>query len=290
MKGFTLTALLLAQAPAIAPDAEVRALTVIVLDQEGKPAEGLGRPDVAISENGEARDVTSFKVDRRPLTVAVIVDSSRAVVFRPNMVEAVTRFISHLPSGTSYTVWTTGDRPRRILDYTEDPEDAPRVLDHVTQSGANYMLDALAEASKDLEKNAREADRTVIVAVSGGGPAVSHRDRRQAVKSTEKNADLYLALKIEVKWGLPPGAADVDYVFDELTEATGGAYEQTLSYGEMDARLLKLSHCLRAGYRLAYATLPDLKKRKIEVTVARPGTRVLVPVHTEPQTELDPEY
>ena len=40
---------------------------------------------------------------------------------------------------------------------------------------------------------------------------------------------------------------------------------------------------------MSYATLPDIKKRKVEITVARPGTEVRVPEKTDIQSELDPE-
>ena len=78
-----------------APGAEVRALTVTVVDEYGRPVEGLRREDVTLSENGEARDVTSIEPDRRPFSVAVIEDSSVGVVFRPNLSESVARVIFH---------------------------------------------------------------------------------------------------------------------------------------------------------------------------------------------------
>ena len=49
-----------------------------------------------------------------------------------------------------------------------------------------------------------------------------------------------------------------------------------------DSGLRKLSAALRAGYRIAYATVPDLKKRKLELKVARPGTKVIVPAPSGP--------
>jgi len=285
MTEFTLTAFLVAQASAIAPGAEVRALTVTVVAEDGRPVGGLVREDVTLLENGEARDVTSVEPDRRPLSVAVIVDSSTGVVYRPNLADAVAHFVFQLPRGTSYAVWTTGDRPLKVLDYTEDPAAARGVLERIAQLGPNFMIDALAEASKDLRKTAREADRTAVVAVTGSGRAASYRHRRQGVKSAEKNADLYLALKIDAM-GAATGAWDVDYVLKNLTKGSGGPYKHALTYGEVDARLLELNYCLRAGYRLAYATVPDLKKRKIEVRVAQPGMKVLVPACTERQSEL----
>ena len=41
-------------------------------------------------------------------------------------------------------------------------------------------------------------------------------------------------------------------------------------------KLMALLGVLKGQYRLTYATVPDLKQRKIEVTVARPGTKVRV--------------
>jgi len=292
MQGLTLVALLLAQAPAVAPDTEVRALTATVLDKEGQPVEGLIEQDVAISENGVVRDITSFRPDRRPLTVAVIVDTSLATRsdYRLNMVESISAFVARLPEGTSYAIWTTGDRPTKLLDYTEDRTEASAALLRVAPMGGNYMLDALAEASKDLKKNSREGDRTAVVAMSGTGPELSYLSRWQSADIGEASADLFLLLQVEIGGGGFEERGKLSYTFDRLARASGGEYEVILSYLGANAGLNNLSPYLRAGYRLAYATVPDLKKRKIEVTVAHPGTKVLLPSRTDIQTELEPEF
>jgi hypothetical protein len=151
------------------------------------------------------------------------------------------------------------------------------------------MLDALAEASKDLTKNQREGDRAAVVAVSGTGPELSYLDKWRSADTAEENADLYLAMQIDVGGADFEMRAKLSYVFDRLAEATGGEYDVILSYMATDTGLRKLSPFLTAGYRLAYATIPDLKKRKIEVTVAQPGTEVRVPIRTDIQSELAPE-
>ena len=38
-----------------------------------------------------------------------------------------------------------------------------------------------------------------------------------------------------------------------------------------------MSTSLVSAYRLRYASVSDLKKRKLELQVARPGTKVLIP-------------
>jgi len=291
MTVFSLVVLLLAQVSAVAPDTEVRALTATILDKEGEPIEGLGQQDVALSENGVVRDITSFKPDRRPLTVAVIVDTGQVArsEYRLNVVDAVAAFISRLPSGTSYAIWTTGDRPTKILDYAEDPSEASKALERAVPMGGNYMLDALAEASKDLKKNQREGDRTAVVAISATGPEFSYLDKWRSADVAEENVDLFLMLQIDVGGAGFEERANLSYVFDRLAEASGGEYDVILSYMGTDSGLRKLSPFLRAGYRLAYATVTDVKERKIEVTVAQPGTEVRLPVRTDIEAELDPE-
>lgn len=291
MPAFTLAVLVLAQASALAPGTEIRALTATVLDEDGGPVEGLGVEDVALSENGVVRDITAFKPDERPLTVAVLVDTSQSVRsdYRLNVVEAVTALVSRLPSGTSYSLWTTGDRPSKILDYTEDPAEASKALLRVAPTGGNYMLDALAEAAKDLKKEAREGDRTAIVAISGTGPEFSYLDKWRAADVAEENADLFLLLQIDVGGAGFEQRANLSYVFDRLAEASGGDYEVILSFMGVDPGLRRLSSYLTSGYRLSYATVPEIKKRELAVSVARPGTQVKVPERTDVQSELEPE-
>jgi hypothetical protein len=79
------------------------------------------------------------------------------------------------------------------------------------------------------------------------------------------------------------GAADFDtrtrlsYTLERLADASGGRADQALSYMGVEQALRKLRAHLVSAFRLRYATVPELKKRKLELSVARPGTRVLIP-------------
>ncbi len=282
MSGLTLALLLAAQTmPVATPGTEVRALTVSFLDNKDGEVAELSPSDVALTENGVAREITSFKRDNRPLSVAVLVDSSAGLgsAYRLNVVDAVSGFISRLPLGTRYALWTTGDRATKILDFTEDKEAAAKALRLVAPQGGNTMLDTLAEASADLKKGAREGDRTAVVALTATGQELSYRDKFRAVEDSQRNADLFLS--VEMDEGSTdddiPSRANLSYALDRLATASGGRYLAVISAMGADTGLRKLSTALRAGYRIAYATVPDLKKRKLELKVARPGTKVIVP-------------
>ena len=284
MSALTLAVFLLGQAaPAAAPGAEIRALTVTLLDEKDREVTDVSLADVALSENGVARDIASFKPDTRPLSVAIVVDTSAAVgsSYRLNVVDAVLGLVTRLPDGARYAIWTTGDRPTKVLDHTDDREAAANALKRVAPQGGNYVLDAVSEASADLKKLAREGDRTAVVVVTGTGPEFSYRDKYRAADEAERNADLFLSVQVDSGQADFEVLANISYVLDRLAKATGGRYDVILSAMGTDDALRKLSAHLRSGYRLAYATLPDIKKRKLDLSVARLGTKLFLPITSE---------
>ena len=163
-----LLSLALQVAPATTP-AEARTVTVSVTDEKGGPVTGLRPEEVAVLENGVARDVSRLEPETRPLTVAVIVDSSEPIAsfYRLSIVDAVVRFLGRLPEGARYSLWTTGDRPTKVVDFTDDVARAGPALKRTFPRGGNTVLDAIVEASEDLKL--REGQRTAVVVVSGNG-------------------------------------------------------------------------------------------------------------------------
>ncbi len=276
-----LTAFLLGQAaPTTAPGTEVRALTVTLLDNKDQEVTDVSPSDVALLENGVSRDIVSFKPDRRPLSVAVLVDTSAAVgsAYRLNVVDAVIGLIARLPEGARYALWTTGDRPTKIRDFTDDRGAAAAALKMIAPQGGNYMLDAFDEASKDLKKNGHEGDRTAVVAMSFMGPEFSSVDKYRAAEVAQSNADLFLSIQVEAAEGVEREMlTDVSYVMDRVAHATGGRFDTILSPMGLDGALRKVSAHLRSAYRLLYATVPDLKKRDLDLRVARKDTKVVLP-------------
>jgi len=270
--GAALAAAILLQAPA----AELRTIAVSVLDERGAPVAGLVPDDVAVLENGVAREVARIEPDKRPLTLAILVDSSEPLGpnFRLNVVGAVTGFIAHLPDGTRYALWTTGDRPVKRVDYTDDPSAAGPALKRVYPQGGNTVLDALVEAAQDLKK--QEGTRSMVLAVVGLGLEYSNLDRYRVIEQAIRSGAVFNVVQIDE---LPTSFEDrhsFEFVFTSLTQRSGGLLETVLHSMALPAALQKLGADLAAQYRLSYASLSDVKNPKLDVTVARPGVRVRV--------------
>lgn len=265
--------LILAQA---APAAEIRTVTITAIDEKGAPIEGLVPEELALAENGVTREISRLVLERRPLTVAFLLDTSEAVgsSFRPLLREPVIAFLRGLPEGSVYTLWTTGDRPTRLVDFTKDPNLAARALDRVSPQGGNTMLDAIVEASSELNK--KEAERSAVVILTATGPEFSSRERTQVVDSARANANLFLALEVTEGQSDFQTRGNYDYVLSELTSATGGFFDRILSFQGVKNALQWMGAALRGQYLLSYLTTADAKQRKLEVTVARPGAQVRV--------------
>jgi VWFA-related protein len=260
--------------------ADVKTLDVWITDSKGSAVRGLVPEEAVVVENGVARSVTRLEEDRRPLMVAVIVDSSApmASFYRLHLVDPVVRLLNQLPEGSRFAVWTTGDRPQKVADWSADVAAASRALKRTAPQGGNTVLDAIVEAASDLKQ--REGERSAVVVVSGVGIGFTNWERRQAVEKARSGNATFMVVQFD-ETGEPTEAAgeqvsrlDYDYVFDSLTRQTGGVREMSMSAMGVPRALEKVAQALNATYRLSYTTVPDLKERKLEVKVARPGVKV----------------
>jgi VWFA-related protein len=266
--------------PAPAPAEAPRTVNITVVDEKGGAVEGLSVTDVAVLEGGSARTPVKLEQDQRPLTLALLLDTSEPMtsVFRLNILDAVVAFLGRLPEGSRFSVWTTGDRPTKLVDLGSDRAAAGKALRRHIPQGGNVLLDALVEATRDLKD--AEATRAAVVVVTGMGPGFANYDRRQVVDEVKRRSLVVHAVTVDEGRNAPAsgdtvGATDYDYVLSELTKASGGHRENVLSAMGVDRALQSLSGVLRGQYRLTYEGGPDSGK-KLEVTVARPGAKVRV--------------
>ena len=278
-------ALLLLAPPSPAPAAdESRTVTVTVTDDKGAPIDGLVAQDVAVLESGAARTLTRVEKDERPLRLAVLVDTSEPMGehYRLHIVDPVLRLLGRLPKGTEFAVWTTGDRPNKVVDYGQGTVAAAKALQRIFPQGGNTLLDALVEASKDLQS--KEAARSAIVVVTGTGAGFTNYSKEQVVDIVRPIGATVLAAEIEES-----GAAasrgqgevsqnDYDYTLANLADGSGGRRDTLLSAMGVERALDSFAGELSSQYRLTYESVAGLKDkdRKVEVKVARPGAKVRI--------------
>ena len=282
---FLLAALLLLAPPSPAPaEEETRSVTVTVTDEKGTPIDGLVAQDLAVLENGAARTLTRVEKEERPLRLAVLVDTSEPMRdhYRLQILDPLLRFLGRLPKGTEFAVWTTGDRPNKVVDYGQGTVAAAKALSRTFPTGGNTLLDALVEAAKDLQS--KEAARSAIVVVTGTGIGFANYSKEQVVDLVRPSGATVLAAEIEESGDAASRSqgevsrTDYDYTLGNLADATGGRRDIILSAMGTGHTLDSFAGELGAQYRLTYETVAGLKDkdRKVEVKVARPGAKVRI--------------
>ncbi|MEO8501658.1 MAG: hypothetical protein ABI565_12135 [Vicinamibacteria bacterium] len=264
------------------PVVDTYSLRAVVSDSRGVPLRDLEVTDVSLADNGATLPITRFEKDERPTRLALLVDSSQPLgtAFRLQFTEAAQAFVASLPSNTHVSVWTTGDRPVKLIDDLDlSQEGTAREVasrfGRVAPTGGNTILDAIVEAAKDLQK--KEGERTVVVFLTGEGPGFSNDDRQSIVDRVSKTgvevAGVLVSEKGEATGGGDVSPDEYDYVFGALTERTGGRLEHPLTVMGATAAILKVAADLRSTYRLAFHSSGG-RRPKVALQVARPAVKI----------------
>jgi hypothetical protein len=274
---------LLALSTALQAAQSTYSIRAVVSDAKGAPVRDLLAGDVSLAEDRATLQVTSFEKDDRPVQMALLIDSSQPVAsaYRLQFIAAAKALIASLPETTRLSVWTTGDRPVKVIDdlklgeYGASRDIASR-LGRVAPVGGNTILDALVEAAEDLRK--KEGDRRVVVFLSGMGPGFAN-NHRQALVDRVMKTDVEVAGVLISEKGDPSGGGelseeDYDFVFGALTNGTAGRLERTLSAMGASAALQRVAADLRWTYRLSYLQTKDSRQSRIALQVARPSVKV----------------
>ena len=144
------------------------------------------------------------------------------------------------------------------------------------KSGAGpYLLDAIVDASRGLEK--RKAARPVIVAITVEGIEFSNAHFETVLQAVERSGATLHALAI----GSPADSQD-DYemrnrnmVLAEGPDRTGGRREQVLAESGLPGKLRQVAEGLLNQYVVTYGRPETLiPPQRIEVTSTRPGVTV----------------
>jgi hypothetical protein len=264
------------------PGPQAYSLRAVVSDAKGAPLRDLEAADVSLSEGGATLSLIRFEKDERKVRLALLLDSSQPMssAYRLQFNEAAKSLMSSLPPNTRVTVWTTGDRPVKLIDdiNVEDEGAAREVsnrLSRVAAAGGNTILDAVVEAAQDLKK--KEGERNIVFFLTGEGPGFSNDNRQSIVDRVLKTGVEVMGALISER-GESAGGGEVppeeyDYVFSSLTERTGGRLERPLAVMGAAAATQRVAADLRSTYRVVFHS-SGKRPGRLALQVARPSVKV----------------
>ena len=244
-------------------------ISFTVTDKKGKAIEDVKPEEVSIEENGAKRPPVKLELDRRPLTVALVVDSSMppGTALQADIVPAVVSFLQKLPPESRFSVWTTSDRPKELVREGTDAKAAEEALKSIAPFGNNAAIDTMVAASQTL--GAIEGRRTAVVALTSSSMGDITVDvGAQLGKASPR--PIYAVVEVI----LGGQDARLEDAVKAQTARSGGFHERVFSTMSIATQLGRVIDLLAAQYRAAYAPTVDPRSAKLDVKISRKDARL----------------
>jgi hypothetical protein len=260
-----------------------RSVTIGVYTKRAEPVSDLKPEEVVVTEGGRKPAILGLESDRRPLEVAIVIDSSAAMVssYRSDLVAAVVGLWKRLPPETRVAVWTSGP-PSKVVDFGTTLADAEPRLQSVAPAGKNYGFDAMLDASRELA--GRAAGRRVLVFVGGADIETTRTRTAEATQALgQAAATPMLVLVLPGSAAAPMGGPtsgvslsfDVQGYFERMAATYGGACWVVLSTQAAMKALQEAAAGLVSPYRVRYeSTAGEAAAPRVEIR--RKGVKVQV--------------
>jgi VWFA-related protein len=257
-----LAAAIAAQPPTFRTGIERVELDVSVMHRN-VPVAGLTADDFALTDNGVAQVVESVGVDRLPLSVTLVLDTSSSVSGGRlrSLIEASDAVLAGLRPADRVALITFANAIQQRVAMTHDPADVHAALGMLAGGGATALRDAVHLA---IETSPRDETRPLVLVFTDGKDTASWLTRN-AVLDTVRRASVVVHT-IGVGF-------DGDPILSALADASGGrTWSATFDSHLRDAFTRALEE-MRARYRLRYEPVgvktPGWHELKVKLKTGR---------------------
>ena len=246
-------------------------LNAAVLDREDHFVLGLGARDLIVLEEGKERPIIDFSLETRPLSVALLMDTSGSMQEKIRTAQqAAGAFVDSLGEQDQAMVIDFSDSVFLLQDLTSDRRALRTAIEGTTAIGSTAIFDAVHAA---LRKMRTFEGRKAIVLLSDGGDTSSQFTRQRVVEEA-KAADVTI-------YSIGLGTGDFDLgsksLLKELSETTGGRALFPSDVAELAGSYRTITEDLRNQYYITYESPNeafDGRWISIEIRARQPGLHV----------------
>ncbi len=231
----------------------------------------LKREELTLQEDGAPQTIIDFYREERPVTLAVISDSSGSMQAAMDTVHtAASRFIDTLGPEDKALVIDFDDKVFLLQDVTGDKEALRTALTSTKALGGTALYDAIYASYRKLKG---VDGRKAILLLSDGDDTASKFSFRRVLDEAKINDILIYTI------GLGTSFMDLDlrHVLKSLAEETGGRAFFPDKVSELEAVYREISAELKSQYYLSYEpvnTAWDGRWRKINLNANRRGVEI----------------
>ena len=206
---------------------------------------GLTKNNFAITDNGVAQTIDSVTLDRVPLNLTLVLDTSESLLGAPftALIGATRRLVDSLRADEAATLITFSDQVRLAVPATRDRAPLLAALDGLTAAGATSINDAIVLSL--LHRPPATDTRPVMLVFSDGRDTASWLMSAQAQMAVRRSGMLVHVVELRTEAGATNFAR-------EVARAGGGRAWSATSAGSLRELFGQVLDELRARYLITY--------------------------------------
>ena len=225
-------------------------LHATVIDDQNHLIAGLARDNFAVYEDGKPQEVTSFRQERVPVALGILIDNSGSMLPKRTKVnDAALRLVDASQQEDRVFVVNFGEDAFLDQDYTQDVGKLRAALQRVETRGSTALYDALIGAVDHLHKTS-PLQKQVLLVVTDGRDNASQATFQEALhKLQSKNGPVLYTIALE-QAKLPDNG--LQQSLRTLSEQTGGTAFFPSSLDEVQSIASAIARDIRSQYVIGY--------------------------------------
>jgi Ca-activated chloride channel family protein len=269
-------------------ESNLQSIAAQVTDSRGNSLTGLRVEDFTLLEDGRPQTIAFFGAERQPVSLAILLDSSRSMNFGGKFQRAQTLLAPLLRAdraGDEIFLVPFTDQVEEFRQLTEEERLHPPLPNKPAPDSGTALYDALATTLCHM-KFAQNRRRAIVV-VTDGADQHSRLSLDQVVGFAQTSSAQIFTIGFfekseydgyrRTKTVTLQGEREIDnplIVFERLAKESGAEAFFPTSDGDLKRAFDRISSILEAQYTLAYYPSNIDRFRRIEVRVNRPGAKV----------------
>lgn len=225
-------------------------LHATVVDNQNRLITGLGRDKFEVFEDGKHQELTSFRKERVPVALGILIDNSGSMLpKRAKVNEAALQLVDASQQEDRVFVVNFGDDAFLDQDYTQDVAKLKAALQRVETKGSTALYDAIIAAVDHMNQTSPVQKKVLLVVTDGRDNASRATFQEVLHKLQSKNGPVLYTIALEQN----DRPNDVDrQSLATLCEQTGGTAFFPSSLDEVQSIAGSIAQDIRSQYVIGY--------------------------------------
>lgn len=228
------------------------ALHAIVVDPQNRLVTGLPRESFTVFEDGKPQKITSFRKERVPIALGILIDNSSSMLSKRSKVnDAALRLVDASQDEDRVFVVNFGDDAFLDQDYTQDVGKLRAALQRIETRGSTALYDAIVAATDHLNQTPALPKKVLLVVTDGRDNASQATFQQVLRKLQQKDGPTLYTI------ALSPDEARNDsdrQSLITLSEQTGGTAFFPSSLDEIQSIASSIARDIRSQYVIGYSS------------------------------------